>query len=123
MIVAVFRRRLKQGTSFEEFKRAWEAEKGFGAPTRVFNAVNIADDREVLSIGFVAVAPEELQAGIEAVSAREQVRHGRIDEVIESTELRAMYQLVTEHDFSDEPRELEPGSPESLLHPLSGTAP
>ena len=67
--MAVFRRRLKAGKSFEDFKQAWEAEQGFGAPTRVFNAVNLADDREVLSIGFVAVEPEALPAGIARVGA------------------------------------------------------
>lgn len=37
MIVAVFIRRLKEGMKFEDFKRAWEADKGFGVPTRVFS--------------------------------------------------------------------------------------
>jgi hypothetical protein len=99
VIVAVFRRRLKAGKSFEDFKQAWEAKQGFGAPTRVFNAVNLADDREVLSIGFVAVEPEALPAGIARVDAQEQRRHSRIDDVIESTELRAIYRLATEHDL------------------------
>ena len=47
MIVAVFRRRLREGRTFEDFKRAWEADKGFGVPARVFNAVNFADEREI----------------------------------------------------------------------------
>jgi len=76
----------------------------------VFNAVNLADDREVLSVGFVAVEPEALPAGIARVGAQEQRRHGRIDEVIESTELRAMYRLAAEHDLSGDPREIEVGS-------------
>ena len=123
MIVAVFRRRLKAGKSFEDFKQAWEAEQGFGAPTRVFNAVNLADDREVLSIGFVAVEPEALPAGIARVGAQEQRRHSRIDDVIESTELRAMYRLATEHDLSSDPREIEVGSAASLLRPLTAADP
>jgi hypothetical protein len=121
VIVAVFRRRLKNGKSFEDFKQAWEAEKGFGVPTRVFNAVSLTDEREVLTIGFVATEPEALQTGIEEVGAQEQVRHGRIDDVIESTELRAMYRLATEHDFSGDPREVEVGSPNSLLRHLTAT--
>jgi hypothetical protein len=122
VIVAVFRRRLRDGKSFEDFKRAWEAEQGFGEPTRVFNAVNLADDREVLSVGFVAVEPEALKEGIEQVRSEERLRHTRIDDVIESTELRAMYRLATEHDLSSDPREIDAGSPESLLRPLSGLA-
>lgn len=115
MIVAVFRRRLREGKTFEDFKRAWEADKGFGVPARFFNAVNVADEREILSVGFVAIEPEALKAGAEQVAAQEQVRHNRIDDVIESTELKAMYRLATEHDLSNDPREIEMGSPESLL--------
>ena len=118
MIVAVFRRRLREGKTFEDFKRAWEADKGFGVPARVFNAVNLADEREILSVGFVAIEPEALEAGTEQVAAQEQVRHNRIDDVIESTELRAMYRLATEHDLAHDPREIEIGSPESLLSAL-----
>ena len=100
MIVAVFRRRLREGKTFEDFKQAWEADKGFGVPARVFNAVNLADEREILSVGFVAIEPGALEAGTEQVAAQEQLRHNRIDDVIESTELRAMYRLATEHDLS-----------------------
>ena len=59
-----------------------------------------------------------LAAGTEQVAAQEQVRHNRIDDVIESTELRAMYGLATEHDLAHDPREIEIGSPESLLSAL-----
>lgn len=118
VIVAVFRRRLKAGKTFEDFIEAWEADKGFGVPARVFNAVNLADEREVLSVGFVAIDPAALAAGTEDVATQEQVRHDRIDDVIESTELKAMYDLATEHDLSDDPREIEVGSPESLLRAL-----
>lgn len=73
----------------------------------------------MISIGFVAVEAEALEAGTARVGAQEQGRHSRIDEVIESTELRAMYRLVTEHDFSAGAREIELGSPESFVRALS----
>ena len=38
--------------------------------------------------------------------------------MIESTELREFYDLGGEFDFSGEPREIVPGSPESLLAAL-----
>ena len=47
MIVAVFRRRLKPGKTPEDFARAWEAERGFGVPARVFTAISLADPREI----------------------------------------------------------------------------
>ena len=120
MIISVFRRRLKEGMTFDDFKAAWEADKGFGVPTRVFNAINLADGDEVLSIGFVDIDAETLAALPQDVESQEAVRHSRIDDVIASTELRAFYELATEHDFTDEPTEIEPGSAASLLAKLTG---
>jgi len=119
VLVAVFRRRLKEGADFAAFIAAWEADKGFGVPARVFNALSLTDDREILSVGFIdidASALEEMAAG---VKDQEALRHSRIDEVIESTELRAFYDLRTEHDLSADPREISIASPESLLAALS----
>lgn len=118
MIAAVFVRRLKDGKTFDEFIEAWKADRGFGVPTRVFNATNLEDPTEVLSIGFMPLTPEQLAEGIENVAAQEAVRHGRIDDVIESTELKAMYEVETEHDFSDIPAEIDLGGTDSLLGPL-----
>ncbi|MGH2953215.1 MAG: hypothetical protein ACRDK9_04215 [Solirubrobacterales bacterium] len=109
MVVAIFHRRLKEGRTFEEFKRAWEADEGFGVPARVFTALSLADPRDVLTIGFVDIEPQHLPARTERVAAQERLRHDRIDDVIESTQLRAMYELATEHDFSATPREIPIG--------------
>ncbi|GAA1698749.1 hypothetical protein GCM10009808_15310 [Microbacterium sediminicola] len=115
MIIALFRRRLREGVSFDDFIRAWEADEGFGVPARVFNAVSLSDPREVLSVGFVDIPADALRATAEQVADQEAKRHSRIDEVIESTELRAFYDLRTEHDFSGEPTEIELGSLASMV--------
>jgi len=39
MIVSVFVRRLKPDATFQDFVREWEADEGFGVPTRVFTAL------------------------------------------------------------------------------------
>jgi hypothetical protein len=96
MIVSVFVRRLKPGATFQDFVREWEADAGFGVPTRVFNAQSLTDPREVISIGFVAVTPEQVAQWLSTAPASEAVRHERIDTVIESTTLRRMYELGTE---------------------------
>ncbi|MEI7794632.1 MAG: hypothetical protein WCI83_08320 [Thermoleophilia bacterium] len=115
MIVAIFRRRLKDGATFEEFIDAWEADKGFGVPARVFNSVSLDDPREVLSIGFVDIDAGAFAHATAGVADQEAARHSRIDDVIESTELRAFYDLRTEHDFGDEPRAIDLASAASLL--------
>jgi hypothetical protein len=119
MIVSVFVRRLKPGASFEDFVREWEADEGFGVPTRVFNAQSLTDPREVISLGFVAVTPEQVAQWLSTAPASEAVRHERIDTVVESTTLRCMYELHTEHDFSDLAQQVAIGSPASLLAALA----
>ena len=119
MIVSVFVRRLKPGRTLEEFLAEWEADRGFGVPTRVVNAQSLDDPRDVLTIGFVDITVAELEAGLAGVAAHEQVRHDRIDTVIESTALRTMYELRAEHDFTAAPVAIEPGSAESLLAVLA----
>ena len=118
MIVSVFVRRLKEGRTFAEFVEEWEADRGFGVPTRVFNAQSLEDPREFISIGFVAVDVEALNERLASVAGQEQVRHDRIDTVVESTSLRSMYELRAEHDFTSAPVAIEPGSPQSLLASL-----
>jgi hypothetical protein len=115
VIVTVFRRRLKEGKTFADFLEAWQAEKGFGVPTRAFNAQRLDDEREILTFGFVDTDAAALSAAATEVAEREAVRHSRIDEVIESTELRAFHDLRCEHDLSSTPRQILLGSPESLL--------
>jgi hypothetical protein len=51
--------------------------------------------------------------------ASEAVRHERIDTVIESTTLRCVYELRTEHDFSYLPQQIDIGSPASMLAALT----
>jgi hypothetical protein len=48
----------------------------------------------------------------------EQVRHDRIDTVIESTTLRAMYHVQAEHDFTAVPQRIDLAAAESLLFAL-----
>ena len=82
MLVAVFRR-LKEGATFEDFIAAWEADKGFGVLARVFNSVSLEDPREILSVGFVDIGAEAFEQATAGVADQEEVRHGRIDDVID----------------------------------------
>jgi hypothetical protein len=85
VIVSVFVRRLKEGCSFEDFVNEWEADQGFGVPTRVFNAQSLDDPRDVISIGFVAATVEELKRSLAASAApvcqaRSDQRRYRVNE-------------------------------------------
>ena len=84
----------------------------------MLNAQSLSDPREIISIGFVAATAEQVKQWLATAPASETVRHERIDTVIESTMLRCMYELRTEHDFSHLPQQIEIRSPESLLTAL-----
>ena len=74
----------------------------------------------MITIGIVDVAAEEVAARLAEVAGQEHVRHDRIDTVIESSTLRQMYDLRSEHDFTELPARIEIGSPASLLSLLAG---
>ena len=50
------------------------------------------------------------------------MRHDRIDTVVESVDMRCMYEVHAEHDFTTAPRGIAVGSVESLLGPLGENA-
>ena len=118
MIVSVFVRRLKEGASFQQFEDEWAADEGYGIPTRVFNAQSLQDPRDVLSIGFVTASAAEFHQWMTEYPSHDAERHDRIDTVIESTTLQAIYDLRSEHDFTSQPLEIEAGDAASLLAPL-----
>jgi hypothetical protein len=104
MFISVLARTLRPGTSYSDFVDAWYPERGFGVPVRgPYTARNIADERQILAVGFVDVRDRRaLEAGLGRVAAQEAARHSRIDEVIESTQLRGIYELLDEFDFSSD---------------------
>jgi hypothetical protein len=104
IFVSVFVRKLRAGKTYDDFKAAWYPDVGFGVPTRVINGVRLDDPAEILSIGFVDPAGQSLEEIGARIGAAEAKRHDAIDEVLESTELRAVYALVDDQDFSGVPR-------------------
>lgn len=102
MFVSVLVRRLRPGKTYEDFVAAWYPEHGFGMPARVATAHNVADEREILTFGMhdVDMTVEELGEALARVADQESTRHSRIDEVIESTKVQAIYEVRDRFDFS-----------------------
>ena len=96
MFIAVLVRRLREGKTYEDFIDAWYPDKGFGLAGRgPITARNLADEREILTVGFVDLASrEEVDEAMVRLADQEAVRHDRIDEVIESTTVRAIYEQL-----------------------------
>jgi hypothetical protein len=104
MLCAILVRRLKEGVSYEDFHRAWLPDQGFGVPARVRNARRVDDPQELLSVGFIDLPVEELADGLERVAAAERRRHDRIAQVIESTLITGIYEVLDDYDLSSTPR-------------------
>ena len=88
-------RRLKEDASYEDFYQAWlppiqgtGPEEGsslgyFKAPVKVLNFQSLDDSSKLLSLGFMWIAPDELEQTFSAFAATEKERHDSIDRVAE----------------------------------------
>jgi hypothetical protein len=101
--IPVLSRRLREGKTYEDFREAWLPEQGFGFPTRVVSAVNVEDQREVITIGFSELDEAEAEAQLQRIGPEQERRHDRVDAVIEPGMTRHFYVQVAEDDFTDVP--------------------
>ena len=110
--VAVLGRRLRPGATPNDFVRAWYPDRGFGAPMRgPVLAQDVNDDRELLTLAFFDLPDRAaLDEALERVAAQEAVRHDRIDAVVETSRVHAIYEVIGEFDFSTD-ETVEAGRP------------
>jgi hypothetical protein len=103
IVISVLIRRLRQGTTYDEFRDAWLPEQAFGFPTRVVSGQRVDDDREVITIGFSELDEAEAEAEFQRIGPQEQRRHDKIDAVIEPVMTRRFYVQLADDDFTDVP--------------------
>ena len=104
--VPILTRRLKEGKTYEDFRRAWFHTTGFGvqgkeargSSARLLTFVNIFDPREIIVLGFATTTIDQLK---EALDIDVKVRgENPLDEVIEPAIGRSFALQVAEDDFS-----------------------
>ncbi len=100
MLYAVLVRTLREGATYEDFRRSWLPADGYGVPTRVITARRVDNPSEVITIGAVDLPVERLDDALAVIANEEAQRHDAIDHVIESTELRGIYEALAEDDLS-----------------------
>lgn len=98
--VAILKRRLKDGKTYEDFRKAWYHTVGFGTGNRMLTAINVADPREIVVIGLTETSVEQVRQLI-AIDAAERSANP-LDDVIEPEIDRTFGILVAEDDFSSE---------------------
>jgi hypothetical protein len=103
MLISILTRRLKDGRTYDDFRRAWLPDEAFGVPTRVISAQGLGDPRDIVTIGFSDLKPEDAEAFLARVGPQEEVRHDRIAEVIEPEMTRALYIQVADDDLTESP--------------------
>jgi hypothetical protein len=100
IVISVLARRLREGKTYDDFRKAWLPDQEFGFPTRVVSAQRVDDEREVITIGFSELDEAEAEAQLQRIGPQEQRRHERIDAVVEPEMTRHFYVQVAEDDFS-----------------------
>ena len=118
MFIAVVGRRLSPEVTVEDFVRAWYPDRGFGLEGRgPILARDVADEREILTMAIIDLPDRDaLGLAMERLAEQEAARHDRIEALIESSHVHAIYEVLTEYDFrSDET--VERGRGDSLGRP------
>lgn len=98
--VSIVTRRLKEGKTYEDFRRAWYHTVGFGTPTKMITALNVGDPREVIVMGFIEADIEGYEEGLK-IDVKERLDNP-LDDVIEPEIARKFGIILSEDDFSDE---------------------
>lgn len=101
IVIALHTRRLREGKTYEDFRKAWLPDQGFGFPTRVVSAQRVDDDREIITIGFSELSEAEAESQLQRIGPQEKRRHDRIDAVVEPEMSRHFYVQVAEDDLTD----------------------
>jgi len=100
--VAIVKRRLKEGKTYEDFRKAWYHTTGFGTKNKMYSLINAFDQREIIVIGFTEI-PNEIEDILEGlrIDVKERLKNP-LDDVIEPEIDRDFGILISEDDFSAE---------------------
>jgi len=74
--VSIISRRLKEGKTYEDFRKAWYHTVGFGTASKMYTMINTFNPREIVVIGFVEMTPDQdLCRYSELMSKRDLIIH------------------------------------------------
>ncbi|OPX60423.1 MAG: hypothetical protein A4E25_00493 [Methanobacterium sp. PtaB.Bin024] len=110
MMVSIIKRRLKEGKTYEDFRKAWYHTTGFGNALdsdvnakpplgHLYTVVNAFDPQEIIVIGFGPEISEEVLHSTLNIDVKERLENP-LEEVIEPEIGRSFGVLVSEDDFS-----------------------
>ena len=103
--ITIIHRRLKEGKTFDDYRKAWFHTSGFGAPTTMYTVVNAFDPRELISVaggGGGGGDFEEMKAKMNSIldiDVKER-NASPLDEIVEESIVRHFGLVIAEDDFS-----------------------
>lgn len=97
--ISILTRRLREGRTYEDFRRAWFHTVGFGSPAKLYTAVNVSDPREIIVVAMGEIPPGQDPMALLRVDVKERLEHP-LEGVIEPEIGRTFGILIAEDDFS-----------------------
>jgi hypothetical protein len=97
--VSILTRRLKQGKTYKDFRKAWYHTVGYGTDTKLYSAINVLDPQEIIVIGIGEIKPEQDLVKMLRIEVEERLDHP-LEAVIEPKIGRTLGIVVSEDDFS-----------------------
>ncbi len=97
--VAIITRTLREGKTFDDYRKAWYHTRGFGVPTRMLTVVNLMNPREIISIGIMEIEEIEKLPSILQIDIEERLANP-LDDVVEDNIVRQFGIIASEDDFS-----------------------
>jgi hypothetical protein len=101
IFVSILTRRLKQGKTYQDFRKAWYHTVGYGTPGpgKLYTAINAFDPRELIVIGIGEIKSEQDATKMLRTEVKERLDHP-LEAVIEPEIGRTFGIVVSEDDFS-----------------------
>jgi hypothetical protein len=99
MWISILTRRLRKGKAYEDFRKAWYHTVGFGTACKLYTAINVLDQREIIVMAIGEVKPEQDPLRLLRIDVKERLEHP-LDAVVEPEIGRTFGILVSEDDFS-----------------------
>jgi hypothetical protein len=103
--ITVIHRRLREGKTFDDYRKAWFHASGFGAPTTMYTVVNAFDPKEIISVavggggGGTFEGMKSKMKSILDIDVRERDA-SPLDDIVEESIARHFGLVIAEDDFS-----------------------
>jgi hypothetical protein len=100
-VVSIITRRLKEGKNYEDFRKAWYHNTGFGTTSKLYTTINAFDKNEIIVIGVVDITLDQDPMKILRIDVKERLDNP-LEDIIEPEIGRTFGILVSEDDFSND---------------------